>query len=791
MVGDLSMDEDAREVRRADELIDLTATEFELLCFLMRNPRRVLSKAQILDRVWNYDFGGQAHVVKELYISYLRKKIDAGREPLIHTVRGVGYVLKPASPKVHSPWARCAGGWPRARCASRLVAGLLALLRGGLRRRRAWSPTWCSATYTLINQLDLRSSSSCGQRPVRVLHGSAGGPRPAAAGRTTAHELQQDPGSGPENATFGARVKHGQVTNQGIIDGSPHLSAADQAKLVALPPDGEFYTLDLNSIGGDYRVTTAVPGRDHDVLITGLPLAEMEATLRRVEIAEVAAFSAALVLTGLLGTGGLSGLSLVPLRRVAATATRVTQLPLASGEVTLPDRVPDANPRTEVGQVAVAFNRMLGHVESALARAGPPPRPGCAASPPTPRQPHELRTPLAAIRGYAETRAAPPRPGPGRHRARAAARSRPKILADERAGRRAAAAHAQLDSRRSPLAQEPVDLSRLAIDATSDARAAAPTHRWLLELPDEPVQGPRRRTPPAPGPGQPDEQRRQKHTPTRHHRHRRPDHHRAGPGRTHASSSPSPTAAPASPRNCSPPCSNGSSAATPPAPTTTASPPPPASAWPSSTPSPPPTAAPSTSTPKARHHPLHHHPPPARPPGNWPRTSVHSGGRDRPQTRSSRAGRTSEGVLTPRSTFPRASRPQQTGPQRPPAGPALAFGKGAVSAWLEGTVSDEQHRHRRAPCSRTAGPAVPWPAGQAAARPGARSVVGPARPARPAGGDPRSCTPPELSRNGWANDFYSAAVQRSARPAGRRSSSARSTVRASSRWTRDSPPRCG
>src|SRR5215470_5091576 len=93
-VGDLTMDEEAREVRRDGELIELTATEFELLRFLMRNPRRVLSKAQILDRVWNYDFGGQAHVV-ELYISYLRKKINAGREPLIHTVRGVGYVLRP------------------------------------------------------------------------------------------------------------------------------------------------------------------------------------------------------------------------------------------------------------------------------------------------------------------------------------------------------------------------------------------------------------------------------------------------------------------------------------------------------------------------------------------------------------------------------------------------------------------------------------------------------------------------------------------------------------------------
>jgi two-component system OmpR family response regulator len=96
VVGDLELDEDSHEVRRAGEEITLTATEFELLRFLMRNPKRVMSKAQILDRVWNYDFGGQANVV-ELYISYLRKKIDAGREPMIHTMRGAGYVLKPAT----------------------------------------------------------------------------------------------------------------------------------------------------------------------------------------------------------------------------------------------------------------------------------------------------------------------------------------------------------------------------------------------------------------------------------------------------------------------------------------------------------------------------------------------------------------------------------------------------------------------------------------------------------------------------------------------------------------------
>ena len=94
-VGDLSMDEDSHEVRRGGQIIELTATEYELLRYLMRNAKRVLSKAQILDRVWRYDFGGQANVV-ELYISYLRKKIDAGRRPMIHTMRGVGYVLKPA-----------------------------------------------------------------------------------------------------------------------------------------------------------------------------------------------------------------------------------------------------------------------------------------------------------------------------------------------------------------------------------------------------------------------------------------------------------------------------------------------------------------------------------------------------------------------------------------------------------------------------------------------------------------------------------------------------------------------
>ena len=122
VVGDLVLDEDSHEVRRGDTPVELTATEFELLRFLMRNPKRVLSKAQILDRVWHYDFGGQSNVV-ELYISYLRKKIDAGRAPMIHTVRGRGLRAQ----------TRCGMRRPREDARP-----------GRTRCVRAWSrPSWC------------------------------------------------------------------------------------------------------------------------------------------------------------------------------------------------------------------------------------------------------------------------------------------------------------------------------------------------------------------------------------------------------------------------------------------------------------------------------------------------------------------------------------------------------------------------------------------------------------------------------------------------------------------------
>ena len=96
VVGDLVLDVDSHEVARAGVPVMLTCTEFALLKFLMQNSRRVLSKTQILEEIWNFDFVGRSNVVG-LYISYLRKKIDTGRAPMIHTLRGVGYVLKPAA----------------------------------------------------------------------------------------------------------------------------------------------------------------------------------------------------------------------------------------------------------------------------------------------------------------------------------------------------------------------------------------------------------------------------------------------------------------------------------------------------------------------------------------------------------------------------------------------------------------------------------------------------------------------------------------------------------------------
>jgi len=255
------------------------------------------------------------------------------------------------------------------------------------------------------------------------------------------------------------------------------LTSADRHVLGRLPVNGAPQTVTL-SAHGPYLMAATRSGSD--VFVSGLPLAPVNSTLQQVAIAECVIFGIALLLAGFIGTAWVR-VSLRPLRRVAATARRVTELPLGTGEVALPEGVPDANPATEVGQVGAAFNRMLGHVEAALARR--------AASESRLRRfaadaSHELRTPLAAIRGYAELARHHPGPVPP-DLAHALSRvesesARMSVLVDE------LLLLAQLDAGR-PLAREPVDLTRLAIDVTSDARAAAPAHRWRLDLPGEPV----------------------------------------------------------------------------------------------------------------------------------------------------------------------------------------------------------------------------------------------------------------------------------------------------------------
>ena len=375
----------------------------------------------------------------------------------------------------------------------RLITGLVALL--AVACAVVGLVTYLTLKQTLLNQIDAQLTAAGGryascmeandaieQAREAQQDGETGGSG-QVPGQTTpgVPPGEQDCSAIPGLAagTFGARVKDGVVTAQGVVSGKSHPTAADKAALARLTPSHRFYTMELPWLGGNYRLN-AVAGRDGDVLITGVPLAAMEATLRKVELALIAVFAAVLLFTGIIGTAFVR-LSLRPLRRVAATATRVAELPLASGEVMLPERVPDADPRTEVGQVGAAFNLMLGHLEAALRRR--------AASEARLRRfaadaSHELRTPLAAIRGYAELARRHPGPVPpdlahalGRVESESA---RMSVLVDE------LLLLAQLDAGR-PLASEPVDLTRLAIDAASDARAATPDHRWQLELPDEPV----------------------------------------------------------------------------------------------------------------------------------------------------------------------------------------------------------------------------------------------------------------------------------------------------------------
>ncbi|MEU9162987.1 HAMP domain-containing sensor histidine kinase [Streptomyces sp. NPDC048424] len=231
---------------------------------------------------------------------------------------------------------------------------------------------------------------------------------------------------------------------------------------------------------GSYRVLAAPDGS----LALAFPLREVDSIVRTLVGVEVCVTLAGLIAASLAGQA-LVGVALRPLRRVAATATRVSELPLHKGEPALHERVPDAeaDPRTEVGQVGAAINRMLGHVSSALtARQQSEMRVRQFVADAS----HELRTPLASIRGYAElTRRGREEPGPDTRHALGRIESEATrmtglvedllLLARLDAGRPLSTADAE------------TDLAPLVVDAVSDARAAGPGHHWRLNLPEEPA----------------------------------------------------------------------------------------------------------------------------------------------------------------------------------------------------------------------------------------------------------------------------------------------------------------
>jgi two-component system, OmpR family, sensor kinase len=312
---------------------------------------------------------------------------------------------------------------------------------------------------------------------------AAAGTRYAAALEHDDHDADNaETGTlGQAVGTLGARSLHGTVTSMGMVadtGAQVSITPADEAVIAPLLPSGRNRSVELPTLG-EYRVQVRA-GRDGDVLVTGLPLHGVEETVHRLEMTEATVFIVVLAITGVIGIIAVRW-TLRPLSRVAGTALAVSELPLASGDVRLHERVPDAPPNTEVGQVSVALNHMLDRIDGALTeRQRSEERLRRFVSDAS----HELRTPLAVIRGHAELvrrdLAGVPEPIAQSLSRIDAESTRMSRLVDD------LLLLARLDEGR-PLDRAEVDLSRLAIDAMSDTQAAGRDHEWELELPDEPV----------------------------------------------------------------------------------------------------------------------------------------------------------------------------------------------------------------------------------------------------------------------------------------------------------------
>ncbi len=326
----------------------------------------------------------------------------------------------------------------------------------------------------LLDQLDQQLQAAGNRFSVSLEHGND---------FDADNDEQFDAVSGQAAGTLGARVLNGSVTAAKIVghdsnDPVAQPGSAARAAIGRLQANTTPHSVDIPGVG-TYRVTVT-RGADGDLLVTGLPVGEIDHTTARLVAIEGVVFGAALLVVAVSGAAFVR-LALRPLNRMAETAVQVADLPLSSGTVSMPERAPQPDTHTEVGTLSSAFNRMLEHVEASLRRR--------QASEDRLRRfiadaSHELRTPVAVIRGHAELGLRTGGALPGE-----VERSLTRITAEsERMGHLVddLLLLARLDSGR-PLAREEVDVTRLVLDAVSDARAAGPDHQWQLELPEEPV----------------------------------------------------------------------------------------------------------------------------------------------------------------------------------------------------------------------------------------------------------------------------------------------------------------
>ena len=312
-----------------------------------------------------------------------------------------------------------------------------------------------------------------GTQPPGPGSGLRGGP-PAGSGNAVLHLVLRD---GEVAVDERGNDLNYAVNTAGRND---TLDEAQVAELNAAGLSSRPRTVDLGDDIGTYRLVS-VRTADGWTAITGVPVDPIGRTLDAIVL--IVAGSSLVGLVGVWAGGTyLVRRNLQPLERVAGTARRVSELELASGDVSLAERVPDVDPATEVGQVGLALNSMLDNVDGALrARQESETRVRQFVADAS----HELRTPLASIRGYAELtrRETEPVPAGVTHaltRVESEALRMQDLVED-------LLLLARLDTGR-PLEREPVDLTMLAIDVTGDARAASPHHRWELDLPPEPVE---------------------------------------------------------------------------------------------------------------------------------------------------------------------------------------------------------------------------------------------------------------------------------------------------------------